>query len=342
MPRKFPQYSRSAKVGDLGVSIVSRVVTDHFGWLFARTHQENDFGIDARVEVVTTDGSVTGQMIAVQIKCGMSFLQEKDQWGFVYRGEQKHFNYLANYPLPVIICLCNPETYECYWVHFRPGQTQGTSSGWRISVPFDQRLKDSKALLEAILPPAHDALGDLEQYWKFNNLVTDATILHYILDETDVRTQETELPRAFFDRLQVTKVLASHCQGRVEISFYGYDEDPRELWEIPEVRQYVRKLGHVLPDLLFFARSEQPTFTLQLFSLCHTNATWTDGRPTAGETKRVKIDTLPVADLVIRLCPALNRLTEWLELPLEKEQEIFFSAVRCMGIAPPGLAHEKG
>jgi hypothetical protein len=39
-------------------------------------------------------------------------------WGYVYRGETKHFNYLANYPLPVIIILCDPATKEAYWVRF--------------------------------------------------------------------------------------------------------------------------------------------------------------------------------------------------------------------------------
>ena len=84
----FPQYTASAKQGDLGVSIVSRIVMENFGWLFKRNHQEHDFGIDGQIEVVTK-GSVTGQMLACQIKCGPSFFRDRNKWGYVYRGEGK-------------------------------------------------------------------------------------------------------------------------------------------------------------------------------------------------------------------------------------------------------------
>ena len=84
----FPQYSNTAKLGEFGVRIVSKVISDTFGWLFKRNHQEHDFGIDGQVELVTNDGAVTGQMLAVQIKCGRSFLVEKNKWGFVYMGKE--------------------------------------------------------------------------------------------------------------------------------------------------------------------------------------------------------------------------------------------------------------
>jgi hypothetical protein len=34
-------------------------------------------------------------MLACQIKCGKSFFKESNRWGYVYRGETKHFNYLV-------------------------------------------------------------------------------------------------------------------------------------------------------------------------------------------------------------------------------------------------------
>ena len=79
-----------------GVGIVSMIVEDEFGWLFRQNHQERDFGIDGQIDVVTEGGDVTGQLLGCQIKCGPSFLRETNRWGFVYRGETKHFNYLSN------------------------------------------------------------------------------------------------------------------------------------------------------------------------------------------------------------------------------------------------------
>ena len=62
MKSGFPQFAPSAKQGDLGVNIVSRIVGEGFGWLFKRNHQEHDFGIDGQIEVVTEDGTVTGHV----------------------------------------------------------------------------------------------------------------------------------------------------------------------------------------------------------------------------------------------------------------------------------------
>src|SRR5882762_6839300 len=124
MTDDFPQYSPSAKQGNVGVGIVSRIVEDDFGWLFKRNHQEHDFGIDGQIEIVTEAGAVTGQMLACQIKCGESFFKESNRWGYVYRGGTKHFNYLANYPIPVIIVLCDPDTKEAYWARFVSQEAQ--------------------------------------------------------------------------------------------------------------------------------------------------------------------------------------------------------------------------
>ncbi|OUL57922.1 DUF4365 domain-containing protein [Pseudoalteromonas ulvae] len=101
-----PKYSVEAKKGELGVLRVSTIIFESLGWIFKRTPQEFDFGIDGQVDVVDIDGTLTGQVFAVQIKYGKSFLKEESRWGYIYRGELKHINYLLNYPLPVFIMLC--------------------------------------------------------------------------------------------------------------------------------------------------------------------------------------------------------------------------------------------
>lgn len=151
--------------------MVSRIVSEEFDWLFKRNHQEHDFGIDGQIEVVTEAGAVTGQMLACQIKCGGSFFKESSRWGYVYRGEEKHFNYLANYPLPIIIVICNPESKEAFWAHFCPTGTEITESGWKLTIPFANKLASSKSELQTLLPPVADHLTELRRYWDFNCLL---------------------------------------------------------------------------------------------------------------------------------------------------------------------------
>ena len=46
--------------------------------------------------------------------------------------------------------------------------------------------------------------------------------------------------------------MARRYRERVDISFEGYDQDRRELWEIQEVRDFVYRLDEQFPYWLFF------------------------------------------------------------------------------------------
>ncbi|MCB1099707.1 MAG: DUF4365 domain-containing protein [Verrucomicrobiae bacterium] len=64
------------------------------GWTFRPVHQEDDFGIDGYIDVVT-EGHVTGQCLAVQIKCGDSFLRGASEGGVKFLGSKRHLNYTS-------------------------------------------------------------------------------------------------------------------------------------------------------------------------------------------------------------------------------------------------------
>jgi len=55
-------------------------------------------------------------------------------------------------------------------------------------------------------------------------------------------------------------------RGGIVISFSGYDDDPRELYEIPEVRKYVSALDAAFPYLFYFCSLSNPT--LRVFAMC--------------------------------------------------------------------------
>jgi len=299
--------------------------------LFKRNHQEHDFGIDGQIELVTEDGSVTGQMIAIQVKCGKSFFEESNKWGYIYRGERKHFNYLFNYPVPVIISICDPNSHECYWVQFRPEATELADSSWKITIPFENKLASAKLALTALVTPVRDGIAELDEYWKTNKVLAAASVILYTVDESDIKNHDVEKPRAFFDRLRSTKELASQCQSKVEIVFSGYVTDPRALWEIDEVRSYVSKRDHALPELFFFVRWEQPTGTLLTFCLCQTSVELVGARRAQDQTSSFSIDLLPVSYFLLRHFHAMNLLTDWLEMPLDEKERLDFNISKCLG-----------
>ena len=60
-------------------------------------------------------------------------------------------------------------------------------------------------------------------------------------------------------------------QGRVEIGFHGYDADPREIFEIPEIRRFCRKLDKSFPYWFYFLPSDgliSQTLSAMAFCLC--------------------------------------------------------------------------
>lgn len=336
MKNGYPTYTKSAQKGESGVNIVAQIVNDQFGWVFKRNHQEYDFGIDGQLEVVTSSGSVTGQMAAVQIKNGPSFFKEKNKWGYVYRGERKHFNYLSNYPLPVFIIICNPETNECLWGHFVAEQTTGTEKGWKITIPFENDFRNSKSELLSLLPETKDNLGALETYWALNNLLTDSGHILFVFIPEEIESGDTSRVRNFFDRLSSSKELAHNCMNKVEFSFSGYDFDSRELFEIEGVRRYISQLSDALPEFLFFIKTENPGHTLRLFvaSLC--SGSIIGPRATQKGTKhKVVFDTKLITKFLNGKWPGLNTLTHWLNMSEDENKAITYSVFRCLGFDIP-------
>jgi hypothetical protein len=102
MPESFfPKFVRQRQTGEVGINAVSSIVNDKFKWIFRRVNAEHDFGVDGYIDVVTDDGNVTGQSVAVQIKAGASFFRTKTAIGFVFYGETKHLNYYLNLRVPI-------------------------------------------------------------------------------------------------------------------------------------------------------------------------------------------------------------------------------------------------
>ena len=335
----FPQYTRSAKQGNIGVSIVSRIVDEEFGWLFKRNHQEHDFGIDGQIEIVTEHGAVTGQMLGCQIKNGPTFFRESNRWGYVYRGDTKHFNYLANYPLPVIIVICDPETREGYWVRFRAGDAQITEAGWKLTIPFGNKLSSSKVELEALLPPVSDHLSPLKEYWRVNNLFFEHDCIMFVVGIQEVKAMDVSRAQEFRSRLCSTKELALHCQGKITISFDGYDDDLRELFEIDEVKQYVALLDEALPELFFFARTEDRRSTIMFFIFCLVGEGWESERSTPGNPQKVIVDYARLGPFLERHFTYLNYIVEWLGLPIEEDKRICKAIAKLMGMPESEMKH---
>ncbi|WP_410662106.1 DUF4365 domain-containing protein [Amycolatopsis sp. lyj-84] len=141
-PTSRPRYTAQAKTSDKGVRMVDAAIGDKLGWIF-REQFRVDLGIDAQVEIVQA-GKGTGRLLALQIKCGLSWFDEEIEGGWLYRGQEKHLSYWLSHSLPVIVCLCNPQTDEVFWVQITESNITRGTNGWTVKVPSSQILDEGE------------------------------------------------------------------------------------------------------------------------------------------------------------------------------------------------------
>ncbi|MBF0235186.1 MAG: chlororespiratory reduction 6 domain-containing protein [Desulfamplus sp.] len=80
--------------------------------------------------------------------------------------------------------------------------------------------------------------------------------------------------------------VARSYMEKVDIAFYGYNNDPRELYEIPEVRNYVNKLDEQFPYWLYFFSKKY--LGLQAILLCLLPTYWKEQSKRAIVIKKIE------------------------------------------------------
>lgn len=135
------------------------LIFSELGFIF-REQTIGDYGIDAIIEA--REGNyLSGRLIAVQIKSGESYFSEAKNNYIVFRGDGKHYNYWMDYSLPVIIVLYSPSSEECIWESFNKQTAIRCKSGWKIMIPRQQTLINSREKLQNL----SNNQSDFERRW---------------------------------------------------------------------------------------------------------------------------------------------------------------------------------
>lgn len=327
---RFPKRTRSAAKGETGVNLVSLAVNDDLKWIFRRTHNEHDFGIDGYIDIVEDDGSVTGRSISVQIKCGASFFEESDDYGITFRGNQSHLNYLLNHPTPTIIVLCDPASKLCYWEVLTPERTQGTGDGWKMTIPRAQTLDLShKTRLSKIAGDATDVVSALENYWALNQIVSEAGAVIYTIDRADVQNMNLEEALQFFERLSVTRDFAIRNQDKIILHVWGYDDDERELWEVEEVRRWFQAAEPMIKYWFYYLKNSSAPASIKLIASCVCRVKRREKR---GDMIDVEFNKEDLLAFIQRNFGWLNQMTDRLGLPIDDNKRLSFSAMDALGM----------
>jgi hypothetical protein len=87
-----------------------------------------------------------------------------------------------------------------------------------------------------------------------------------IVSRDEVNAQDTSSVMAVLKPLMSSPEAALNAFERFDISFHGYDDVNLEIYEIPEVRQFIANLDQSFPYWLFFLTKKTPG--LQAVTLC--------------------------------------------------------------------------
>lgn len=92
--------------------------------------------------------------------------------------------------------------------------------------------------------------------------------LHYAIDREDIENKNFSNVVEFIDsHFQNRETLLASIE-KVEFSIIGYDEDPRELWEIEDVRSFLAELDGKRPYWLFFQPPESAWVQVLFICIC--------------------------------------------------------------------------
>ena len=134
-----------------------------------------------------------------------------------------------------------------------------------------------------------------------------------VISRQQVESGDTQDPMVFLQHLVSNANTALEFKGRVSLIVDGYNDDARELFEIPEVRRYISALDGLWPYwFMFLSQADDSIKTLES-CLCDT----IEVIPGVAS-----VDMEQMERFLARHFTAFNRLCEVLAIPEEINQEI--------------------
>ncbi|WP_066499817.1 DUF4365 domain-containing protein [Abyssisolibacter fermentans] len=255
----FPKRKKSAKHGITGQSYFNHYVNQKLDCIYHPIYQENDFGIDGYIELVCDD-NVIGKKVAIQIKHGDSYFKSKTKTGYKYYGESKHLNYYLNIMVPVYLVIMNEDFSQLHWVEFDISRTsESGKNGWWINIPYTNTLNSEfKEAIFNTVGPVIDFDQQIKSIWALDKALKKSkyTLISILKDDIDSLSfiRIDELISQFTKNYETLLKLRS----TMDIFFTDYDNDEREIFQIPEVVKWLKySVEHGIPWFYFLGYQEK-------------------------------------------------------------------------------------
>ena len=148
-----------------------------------------------------------------------------------------------------------------------------------------------------------------------------------VCDSAAITTGDISAVLSALKSLSSDRASAMSAEGAVTLVFHGYDDDPRELYAIPEAREWFAKLFEAWPYWSFFTSRIDQTVPLVLSLLL-------SGESVAGEPGMAgwSFDADKLEPLLLEMFGHQNELIERLEIGEDVNERVshdFMEAVQA-------------
>ena len=103
-----------------------------------------------------------------------------------------------------------------------------------------------------------------KQGWVKADDITEGTLLNFSISRHEIELNATYRTEMQFKEMEVAGMLAKDSFV-LEVS--GYDDDRRELYEIPEFNTFMRKLFNACPHMFYFVNIKSFTYAILVNSI---------------------------------------------------------------------------
>ena len=317
----FPKINPNQQKGREGEIRFADFVTNTLKCIFHKIDGSDDFGLDGHIELVI-DNIVTGKYIAVQIKHGDSYLTNTTPAGFKYIANDKYLNYYLNSLTPVFIVVMSNDFSQMHWVKFDPEKIlpYGNDSWW-IEIPKSNTLlenfKDELVLSVGPIIDYSDVMHDIKAR---NKAIHESDYIIMGVSKDEIINLDFSNVFATFEIFSQNSVFRNKFKSSFALFFPCYDNDPREIFAIPEVMNWIREsFNHDIPWSYFMRMSSKSGISL----IFHAFATSFDSTLQKGGYY-IEYDNEDIVNFMNIMFDNLNKYTEKYGIDIEINKEISY------------------
>jgi len=172
----------------------------------------------------------------------------------------------------IVDCLTN----SAYWTEFDSDKIFQIRNGWSITIPKNQKLnRESKQTLRLLPGEEIDYFPQIEYQWKIDEEIKNSGISIMAVSREEIEELNFTGFTTLMKRLTANEEIIKKSRGKISFAVFGYEDDNRELFEIEEVRKWVKLVLPIVKYWGYFLNMEldiAKSLGLKILLFCTTDS----------------------------------------------------------------------